>query len=705
MAIAMMATLMGALAPRPVDAQGLIDRVKRAAEKAAEEARKAAEAKKAAEEAKKKAEQAAGKGSEQTQKTQPGPGRPPGTGQSSASPAAVATSPSTGAPKSSAKVESQVLLAMEPGQRQLDYDLSPKGGHAAAVFLRGSRQVVVLDGVESPRFDEIMTFGIRSKEGVVFSDDGSRYSSVGRVGQDYVYFVDGKEVARFPVATTNKPSFDGINLRLNGTTPPLFTSNSRHYYFSVQTMPSKVGAPPTVTFYIDGKPFPAASGIADFVVSPDGERIAYVAYELPDSNRRTLMIDGKPAPWRGDAPQFTGDSKRLVTQTMVAGGATEVQIDGKPWLRAPGIALHFAPVTDLIVAQVRANSQSPSGFLHIGNQRVPGSDFSQIGSNSGVWFSLDGKRWASSLITPAGSQVMMVDGKKGLDYQEAIGIGFTPDGRFVYMARVQGGRQLIVHGDQESDAYPSIFPLPYAIAAHSAGTANPGPGVSGSSLSAAMSVAIGGNHLGFMASRTSAMDGGVVVIDGKPTAAPQVSDLALSPDGSRYTYSLGLQLQKQVFVDGKAHTGMAVAALGGSPLPSVVFSPDSRHVAYTAVAADGQSRGISFNGRFIPWAPRAGIPANFITFTPDSRHVVWLAELPAVPGQGSRSAVYVDGIRAVEVTEPLLARKPLDESWWSLGGDGVLTVVAQDGNEIKRFRITPGTDTSVDTLAQMKAIQ
>jgi hypothetical protein len=37
---------------------------------------------------------------------------------------------------------------------------------------------------------------------------------------------------------------------------------------------------------------------------------------------------------------------------------------------------------------------------------------------------------------------------------------------------------------------------------------------------------------------------------------------------------------------------------------------------------------------------------------------------------------------------------------WEMGADGTLTVVAQAGDAIKRFRITPGVDTSVDTIGK-----
>jgi hypothetical protein len=35
---------------------------------------------------------------------------------------------------------------------------------------------------------------------------------------------------------------------------------------------------------------------------------------------------------------------------------------------------------------------------------------------------------------------------------------------------------------------------------------------------------------------------------------------------------------------------------------------------------------------------------------------------------------------------------------WEMGADGTLTVAAQVGDAIKRFRIPPGADTGIDTI-------
>jgi len=95
-----------------------------------------------------------------------------------------------------AKVETQLLLAPEPG---MQYAISPKGLHVAGVVLRGSRQVLVYDGADGPRFDQVLDLKNQGSGGkVAWSEDGSRYGYHGKLGQEYVIVVDGKEVSRGP---------------------------------------------------------------------------------------------------------------------------------------------------------------------------------------------------------------------------------------------------------------------------------------------------------------------------------------------------------------------------------------------------------------------------------------------------------------------------------------------------------------------------
>src|SRR6185436_20808620 len=110
--------------------------------------------------------------------------------------------------------------SLASGQK-LKFVVAPKGGHAAAVVLRGSRMVVVHDGVDGPRFDAV----IGESDGLIFSPDGTRLAYLARVGTEYVFMVDGKELLRVPTASHPQISPNSqISI-------PQFTDNSKHLYF------------------------------------------------------------------------------------------------------------------------------------------------------------------------------------------------------------------------------------------------------------------------------------------------------------------------------------------------------------------------------------------------------------------------------------------------------------------------------------------
>ena len=79
--------------------------------------------------------------------------------------------------------------------------LSADGDHLAIVTAKGSRQVVMLDGVEGPVFDEIpqIFLGI-VPVAVQWSATGGHSAYLGRRGGDLIAVIDGKEAA--PVATS-----------------------------------------------------------------------------------------------------------------------------------------------------------------------------------------------------------------------------------------------------------------------------------------------------------------------------------------------------------------------------------------------------------------------------------------------------------------------------------------------------------------------
>jgi hypothetical protein len=64
----------------------------------------------------------------------------------------------------------------------------------------------------------------------------------------------------------------------------------------------------------------------------------------------------------------------------------------------------------------------------------------------------------------------------------------------------------------------------------------------------------------------------------------------------------------------------------------------------------------------------------------------------------------VDGRAAGQIDQNFVAFA--GPSWWKMADDGVLTMVAEDQGTVKRLRITPPADTSIDTmLAAARPVQ
>jgi hypothetical protein len=86
------------------------------------------------------------------------------------------------------------------------------------------------------------------------------------------------------------------------------------------------------------------------------------------------------------------------------------------------------------------------------------------------------------------------------------------------------------------------------------------------------------------------------------------------------------------------------------------------------------------------------------TFTPDGKHLFWMAQDP----RGGPLRVYADGLSCAQLASGgyLL---PSSTRTWEMGEDGVLTVLGQDGEKMKRLRITASPDTSVETMLAASA--
>jgi WD40 repeat protein len=269
---------------------------------------------------------------------------------------------------------------------------------------------------------------------------------------------------------------------------------------------------------------------------------------------------------------------------------------------------------------------------------------------------------------------VMADGKKGQDYQSINSeVAFTAEGLPVYVATANA-KQFVVVGDQELGPYGTVQ-LQFTR------------GASGAS-GAFEATSVAGSHVGFIAAEGS---GGttdrLVVVDGKVLKGQASSDFAFSPDGSHFAYVDGWP-SRAVVLDGTQRIAAPLVYDPNENPRPFVFSQDGKHIAFGSQGqpnAPGRAVGID-DGIF----PTDAISSSLITFTPDGRHVLWMGVHP-----GGKRMIYVDGEPALEVDQPAAPQQSA-ETWWSMGADGVLTLLAQEGGALKRFRITPGTS-SVDS--------
>jgi hypothetical protein len=167
----------------------------------------------------------------------------------------------------------------------------------------GSRQVMIYDGMEGPKFDQIFAQG--QPAGAIFSPDGIRYAYCGLIGNESVVMVDGRELLR------SSESIGGT-ISENSCSLLSFTSNSKHVYFWRLVGPD--GNHAYSRFVFDGKVSPtgADGDNRGYYFSPDGNHVAYQWNDPSKPDQQpVLIVDGKPAGYSASNPQWSADSQHL----------------------------------------------------------------------------------------------------------------------------------------------------------------------------------------------------------------------------------------------------------------------------------------------------------------------------------------------------------------------------------------------------------
>jgi hypothetical protein len=576
--------------------------------------------------------------------------------------------------------------------------LSQNEARVAYVGLKGTRTVVSVDGVEGPVLDEVFNAFMGSPGGqlmlhnanaggkfngtptaVIFSESGAHYAYIGRQGNEYVVIHDGKEVGR---GARNDLALQHL---------PLGLSPKGHFVFwGEQKIVEGRGQ---YRLIFDGQAGPWA-GHQDMkpVFSPDDLHYAYTAGTVADYQKPMLIVDGKVAGYTGVSPQYTADSKLLLT--IKSEGNNVVLANGKPVVSAglsvekviPGpTGSHYA-----VILRKGTINYEWMGVLYLDGKEVPGT----YGAMD-LTYSPDGQHYALRCKNPeAKTFFMVIDGKKGAEYPTvADKVSWSPDSSIAIYQIASSGRNFVVVNNTEE------FPV------MSVGSLTRDPIVFPST-----------GHRYAFSSGDNLTRSYLTIVDGKnqlpANLSPNGDSFDFSPNGAHWamvTSPVGRNDFAGLLIDGKLDQDLVVGAFGGGSWitptrnPHFVWSPDGKYLARMSRHADNSAPGLYINDALVFPTSRGVIrPA----FSPDSRHFYWQAPEKRPDRGPPYHSVYADGAKIVTLSGDPFMGNPRA---WDVDQSGGLTYVAVDGDSVKRYHVTPDSGMTIDkfvadaTAAQAKA--
>lgn len=319
------------------------------------------------------------------------------------------------------------------------------------------------------------------------------------------------------------------------------------------------------------------------IFSPDGERLAATAQI---EGKQYNVIDGKPTLSYNETGfvRFSPDSKRWMYWAK-KDGREMVVVDG-----VPGKA--YSSITNIVWSpdsRHYAYEAKDLGQSHVVLDGIEGRQYREIGGSitlfNPIVFSSTG-----ILVYAAQNEagpLIVLDGVEKGPLPEVGVLAWSPDGKRIAIGLGAPQRYIMVvdsFGKQDAGAPTNPEPKPYPFVSHSTVRFSPD-----SRRVAFVATLKRGQQL---TAFDNAPDTEAVILDGVEQLSYPAPDnlmvsefhneIVFSPDSRRVAFlSRGADKTQKVVVDGR--TGRAYDRVGFTLMSSTIsFSPDSRHVAYLA---------------------------------------------------------------------------------------------------------------------------
>ncbi|MDN5286322.1 MAG: WD40-like Beta Propeller Repeat [Mucilaginibacter sp.] len=452
--------------------------------------------------------------------------------------------------------------AIGPVPDPVNITVTPNGRHTIFVMPNGNKQRVVFDGVAGPEFE-----GVYVERSLVLSSDEKRTGYI---------------------IATNQPAPNGCKT---------------------------CGPPGKWRVVIDNQFGPEYEKILRIAFSHDAKKVAYAAMKKTEDGSTfwTVVVDGKEAGHYNAisklSPLFNLDGKQVVSvarkenqkSVVVVNNAESKEYDyigyGIPFFSPDGKHMAYS-----------ARDYSPNLTTVVFDGKAS-PKYNAIPERSLV-FSADSKHFAYGAQTGNEWQVV-TDGMPQEKYAQVDNIQYSPDGKYLTYKAKKGDKWMVVVNSKEGTYQDSIM--------------NGFPVFSPDGKNIAYGFKKNGkwNVVVEQVDIRKNINGRFLVsIDDK--GYDEIISCTFSPDSKHLSYIVREGDKKKAVIDGQAGDGY------DDIVPNVIYSADSKRMAYLArFKKDGDKK------RLIVLDGKAGSEydgilnenLSFIVFSPDSKHVAYAASM------------------------------------------------------------------------------